>query len=278
MIARNKYLPVGSVVLFGGKNVLITGYNYVTYKNGTIFNDYVGFVYPEGMLDGNMIAFNHDQIDELLFVGLENTDYQLLNADLQKYVLTTALNTNVAGDIGVVPTFSNNSLPNKKTVIANGVEFDENGYVIRVLDEVNDNPFMTPEVPLNNTYQFDKDGNVISEGVMQTPPMYEFDKDGNVISDASTPVTEIMNNNIQSTPEAEYKFDKDGNVIEDSSIPPIPTATESGDAPTTSYKFDKDGNVIEDNAFVPPIPVSVEQENTGSSTLEFDKDGNVISE
>jgi len=73
---KNKYLPIGSVVLLNGgtKKVMINGYCVVAKeKPGKIF-DYRGCPFPEGILDEGVALFDADQIKEVCFEGLKNDD------------------------------------------------------------------------------------------------------------------------------------------------------------------------------------------------------------
>ena len=83
-----KFLPIGTVVFLKGgkKELMIISYCIVPAgdvydKNGkvdvgdTMF-DYGGCVYPEGMITSDQLfAFNHDQIDRIVYMGYE-TDNQ----------------------------------------------------------------------------------------------------------------------------------------------------------------------------------------------------------
>lgn len=96
---RNKFLPIGTVVLLKGgkKELMITGYcicpNNLEQKNDTksqqIF-DYGACTYPEGVLDDSITyAFNHEQIKSILFLGYESQRQKelskLLNDGMKKY-------------------------------------------------------------------------------------------------------------------------------------------------------------------------------------------------
>ncbi len=85
---KDKFLPIGTVVLLKGgkKEVMIT--SYCIFPNNTELKDgkevkpqrkmyeYGGCIYPEGILDSNMVcAFNHNQIEKVCHVGYE-TDAQ----------------------------------------------------------------------------------------------------------------------------------------------------------------------------------------------------------
>lgn len=74
---RDKYLPIGSVVLLNGgnKKLMITGFCTVTNENPDVMYDYCGCIYPEGVIrsDQNCV-FNHDQIKELFFLGFDSDE------------------------------------------------------------------------------------------------------------------------------------------------------------------------------------------------------------
>lgn len=81
---KERFLPIGSVVLLKNANkpIMVTGFCIV--PTGTEITkdgekeaelkvyDYCGCRYPEGTMDTNLFhAFNHDQIEEILFTGYE---------------------------------------------------------------------------------------------------------------------------------------------------------------------------------------------------------------
>ncbi len=80
---KKELLPIGSVVFLKGgkKELMIISYCIIPAgdvydKNGKIdlgenpMFDYGGCVYPEGMITSDQIfAFNHDQIDRVVFTG-----------------------------------------------------------------------------------------------------------------------------------------------------------------------------------------------------------------
>lgn len=89
---RDKFLPIGTVVLLKGgkKEVMIT--SYCIFPNSTEIKDgkevpaekkiyeYGGCIYPEGILDSNMVcAFNHSQIEKVCHMGYETAAQQELS-------------------------------------------------------------------------------------------------------------------------------------------------------------------------------------------------------
>lgn len=89
MEIKEKFLPIGTVVLLkGGKReIMITSYCII--PTGEVYNkdgkvkdpkkevfDYGACFYPEGMITSDQIfAFNHDQIEKICHIGYE-TDKQ----------------------------------------------------------------------------------------------------------------------------------------------------------------------------------------------------------
>lgn len=84
-----KYLPIGSVVLMKGatKRVMITGYSVTSPDSGEKVWDYIGCLYPEGMIaqDKNLL-FDHDQIDKIFALGYTDDEQKKFVAALDKAV------------------------------------------------------------------------------------------------------------------------------------------------------------------------------------------------
>lgn len=69
---KDKYLPVGSVVLLkgGNKKLMIIGFAGLAPETEGKIYDYIGCFYPEGIVSSDKnILFNHSQIAELCFEG-----------------------------------------------------------------------------------------------------------------------------------------------------------------------------------------------------------------
>jgi hypothetical protein len=74
---KEKYLPIGTVVLLtnGTKKVMVTGYLPIDIEADNKMYDYTGCLFPEGVIiDSETLAFNHDQIQEIVFEGLNNDE------------------------------------------------------------------------------------------------------------------------------------------------------------------------------------------------------------
>jgi hypothetical protein len=87
---KEKYLPIGTVVLLKGgtKKVMITSYLIFSTGKDTkekkMF-DYGGCPYPEGIIESNYaVGFDHAQIDKIIHLGYEDEDQKKLNDALLK--------------------------------------------------------------------------------------------------------------------------------------------------------------------------------------------------
>ena len=86
---KEKYLPIGTVVLLknGEKNLMITSYLIFSAGEGDekkMF-DYGACTFPEGIIESDYaVGFNHDQIDKIIHMGLENEEQKAFNDILSK--------------------------------------------------------------------------------------------------------------------------------------------------------------------------------------------------
>lgn len=74
---EEKYLPIGTVVRLkdGRKNLMIIGFMASANETNGEMRDYMGALYPEGVLSTDMtFLFNHNQIEEIVFKGLANDE------------------------------------------------------------------------------------------------------------------------------------------------------------------------------------------------------------
>lgn len=79
------YLPIGSVVLLedGEKKLMITGFCTIPEETPDEVFDYCGCLYPEGVVSSDEIyVFDHDQIKDVLFVGLEDEEQKEFKKEL----------------------------------------------------------------------------------------------------------------------------------------------------------------------------------------------------
>lgn len=86
---EEKFLPIGTVVLLknGTKRLMITGFCAVAKeKEGEVF-DYVGCLYPEGVIDSSKTAlFNHDQIQKIYSLGYSDEEEKDFKSKLNEYI------------------------------------------------------------------------------------------------------------------------------------------------------------------------------------------------
>lgn len=100
---RDKYLPIGSVVLLKGgkKRAMITGFCSVAQENQEKIYDYSGCVYPEGYLSSNQVClFDHDQIDKIFFTGFEDEEEFTFKEKLNQIVSTLDSNKTETLSVG----------------------------------------------------------------------------------------------------------------------------------------------------------------------------------
>ena len=72
-----KYLPIGSVVLMNGatKRVMITGYAVKSPEYGNKVFDYIGCLYPEGMVSSDKnLLFDHKDIQKIFAIGFTDDE------------------------------------------------------------------------------------------------------------------------------------------------------------------------------------------------------------
>lgn len=74
---QDKYLPIGTVARLrgGDKRVMIIGFCCIADDKKEKVWDYMGCVYPEGVMTSkNTLMFDHDQIEEISQVGLSDDE------------------------------------------------------------------------------------------------------------------------------------------------------------------------------------------------------------
>lgn len=75
MYRYDKVLPIGTVVLLNNaeKRLMIIGYQRKTAADSEKIYDYCGCLFPEGFMTPKEAAvFDHEQIDRIIFMGLQN--------------------------------------------------------------------------------------------------------------------------------------------------------------------------------------------------------------
>ena len=85
----DKFLPVGTVVLLNGgkKRVMITGYVAVGKETGNKIYDYIGCLYPEGVISSDKnLLFNHNQITTVYYMGYSDDEQKEFSEKLKQLV------------------------------------------------------------------------------------------------------------------------------------------------------------------------------------------------
>ncbi len=101
MEEREKYLPIGSVVLLEGdtKKLMITGFCSSTDEEEKEY-DYSGCAYPEGIISLDEIyLFDHNQIKEISFVGYESEEEKEFKTILKETLLEENNITNIDSEL-----------------------------------------------------------------------------------------------------------------------------------------------------------------------------------
>lgn len=103
---KEKYLPIGTVVLLkeATKTLMITGYCSSTPEAPEKVYDYVAGLFPEGGLAGFDVAlFDHEQIGQIIHMGLENEEFKELNKRINDEMNKT---TPLSDDLTSLPPFT----------------------------------------------------------------------------------------------------------------------------------------------------------------------------
>ena len=86
---KEKFLPLGSVVLLKNatKRLMITGFYVKADEIDKKTYDYVGCLYPEGVISSKEnCVFNHEQIDKIFFIGYSDDEEKRFKEKLNKAV------------------------------------------------------------------------------------------------------------------------------------------------------------------------------------------------
>jgi hypothetical protein len=102
--AMKRFLPLGSVILLRGstQECMIVG-RAVVMKESNKFVDYEGVLFPEGMIDGNVLYFQAAQIYRVLHEGLVDEAEEVLEPQLEdarrKHAASNVKNANSGGHL-----------------------------------------------------------------------------------------------------------------------------------------------------------------------------------
>ena len=86
---KKELLPIGSVVRLkdAKKRIMITGFYVKENENSDKIYDYVGVLYPEGVVQSDKnLVFNHSQIDKIYFRGFNDLEKQKFKDKLYKLI------------------------------------------------------------------------------------------------------------------------------------------------------------------------------------------------
>ena len=86
-----KYLPIGTVVMLkeGTKRIMITGFCAIPEEGKDEIYDYLGCVYPEGIVSSdNNLLFNHEQISRVYHLGFSDEEEKSFKQNLEELMQT----------------------------------------------------------------------------------------------------------------------------------------------------------------------------------------------
>lgn len=198
---EEKYLPIGSIVKLKNNDneIMIVGYYSVEYNDMVEIYDYLGCLYPEGLLLKNdFISFNHEDIVNCLFKGFENEKFVAMKKKFLNDGIEEISEENSSLDIRknnddileIVEDSPNNNVSIFATVETENLDDDivakTNAEVNKLFDN-NTNFFSTEEdVKNSNEDETIEPLQMISEEPKKeefTMPHYRFDENGIIISE-----------------------------------------------------------------------------------------------
>ncbi|MDE5888801.1 MAG: DUF4176 domain-containing protein [Bacilli bacterium] len=97
---REKYLPVGSVVLLqnGSKRVMINGFCTMDASKPDKIYDYSGVLFPEGSLSSDQtLLFDHSQIIRIDHIGLDDQEEREFKVKLAQIVAAANQSGSIPG-------------------------------------------------------------------------------------------------------------------------------------------------------------------------------------
>lgn len=88
---NNHLLPIGSVVDIGNNNkLMITGRALVQEFDGnSMYTDYIGYSFPLGQVSEEKYVFNHENIKNLLHVGMQSEETDQVDLDIKEWLDNT---------------------------------------------------------------------------------------------------------------------------------------------------------------------------------------------
>ena len=213
---QNKYLPIGSIVTINDSNkkIMIIGYYSIKYMNVVKMYDYLGCVYPEGMLLPNdLYSFNHSDIVSIAFTGFKDDSYEVLNENLNS--------PKPAEDLEKNSNFVNVKYDKNGVVVYDEVpEIKVDSDIMELLDSVDiKNPFTVPAESKEVKSRLLVVGNDESddaEKALDQPESLEQENSSQTIDTESKNVKNATSKEETSNEEysiPHYRFDENGIII-----------------------------------------------------------------
>lgn len=84
-----KFLPIGTVVLLKGakKRLMITGFCSMDESKKDKVYDYMGCMFPEGIINSKEMAlFDHSQIEKIFYLGCSDAEEKKFKQELIKNI------------------------------------------------------------------------------------------------------------------------------------------------------------------------------------------------
>lgn len=131
---EEKYLPVGTVcMLKGGKKaVMIVGYGIQPKEEPNVIYDYLGALYPEGIvtMEQNMV-FNHENIESILFKGYESDEQKSFNQKIVEVI--SQMKSGNTASTNNVNSASNNDFNSQNIIPVDGMQSNSNQSSVETL-------------------------------------------------------------------------------------------------------------------------------------------------
>ena len=131
-----KFLPVGTVVLLSGgkKRIMITGYVAIGKETGDKVYDYIGCLYPEGVISSDKnLLFHHNQIEKVYYMGYSDDEQKSFSKKLiqliDKEISLGKSNENVDQPKNEVGVQEQVNQPLNNSIQSSVITFDDNSVV-----------------------------------------------------------------------------------------------------------------------------------------------------
>lgn len=91
-MSKTEFLPLGSIVIVKGgikKTIVIARGIAADLGGGPKRFDYGGCLYPEGLLGDQLLYFNHEDINKVVFTGFSDEDNILMVENINNWIETS---------------------------------------------------------------------------------------------------------------------------------------------------------------------------------------------